>query len=202
MFFRVIKEIKDNPTHFFKNDRKDVALIGKKLNNSKDGNIGIMKNSGEIIRTNKNRNGDLERLQRKQLKNYEKDGTIAGTPAPAATRPNNEVDGEIIKNRTNNKTIPQQTIKKLKQVKRQNNTPSICKNTQTQGKNYIKLTTKLKNKGAKMANETIDTSKLISDYKLIEAAIISENLIFDKAIKYLDSSFNDKTLAPKDKISI
>lgn len=53
-----------------------------------------------------------------------------------------------------------------------------------------------------MANETIDTSKLISDYKLIEAAIIGENSIFDKAIKYLDSSFNDKTLAPKDKISI
>ncbi|MEE3705494.1 hypothetical protein V2I29_07930 [Campylobacter sp. CX2-8023-23] len=45
----------------------------------------------------------------------------------------------------------------------------------------------------------LDTNKLISDYKQIEASIISENSIFDKAIKYLDDSFNDKTLAPKDK---
>ncbi|MEE3704028.1 hypothetical protein V2I29_00330 [Campylobacter sp. CX2-8023-23] len=48
----------------------------------------------------------------------------------------------------------------------------------------------------------LDTNKLISDYKQIEASIISENSIFDKAIKYLDDSFNDKTLAPKDKITI
>lgn len=109
--FRVIKEIKDNPTHFFKNYDDDIALIGKKLNNNKDGNIGIVKNSGEIIHANKNRSGDLDRLQRKQLKNYEKDGAIAGTPAPATTRPNNGVEGEIIKNRTNAQTIPNQSIK-------------------------------------------------------------------------------------------
>ncbi|WP_086297716.1 DUF3519 domain-containing protein [Campylobacter devanensis] len=109
--FRVIKEIKDNPTHFFKNYDDDIALIGKKLNNNKDGNIGIVKDSGEIIHANKNRSGDLDRLQRKQLKNYEKDGAIAGTPAPATTRPNNGVEGEIIKNRTNAKTIPNQSIK-------------------------------------------------------------------------------------------
>ncbi|WP_086240374.1 hypothetical protein [Campylobacter devanensis] len=109
--FRVIKEIKDNPTHFFKNYDDDIALIGKKLNNNKDGNIGIVKDSGEIIHANKNRSGDLDRLQRKQLKNYEKDGAIAGTPAPATTRPNNGVEGEIIKNRTNAQTIPNQSIK-------------------------------------------------------------------------------------------
>ncbi|WP_086242494.1 hypothetical protein [Campylobacter porcelli] len=48
----------------------------------------------------------------------------------------------------------------------------------------------------------LDTNKLISDYKQIEASIVSENSIFDKAIKYLNDSFNDKTLAPKDKITI
>ncbi|TWO29235.1 hypothetical protein XK09_04560 [Campylobacter lanienae] len=40
-----------------------------------------------------------------------KDGAIAGTPAPATTRPNNGVEGEIIKNRTNAQTIPNQSIK-------------------------------------------------------------------------------------------
>ncbi|MCR8690625.1 MULTISPECIES: hypothetical protein [Campylobacter] len=53
-----------------------------------------------------------------------------------------------------------------------------------------------------MANLDLDTSKLVNDYKQIEATIISENSIFDKAIKYLESSFNDKSLAPKDKITI
>lgn len=53
-----------------------------------------------------------------------------------------------------------------------------------------------------MANLDLDTSKLVDDYKQIEATIISENSIFDKTIKYLESSFNDKSLAPKDKITI
>ncbi len=53
-----------------------------------------------------------------------------------------------------------------------------------------------------MANLDLDTSKLVDDYKQIEAVIISENSIFDKTIKYLESSFNDKSLAPKDKITI
>lgn len=53
-----------------------------------------------------------------------------------------------------------------------------------------------------MANLDLDTSKLVNDYKQIEATIISENSIFDKTIKYLESSFNDKSLAPKDKITI
>ncbi|MPB72136.1 hypothetical protein CFT13S00388_09010 [Campylobacter fetus subsp. testudinum] len=118
--FRVIKEIKDNPTHFFKNDRDDVALIGKTLNSDKDGNIGIVKESGEIIHANKNRSGDLERLKRKQIDIYKKDGAIAGTPAPATTRPNNGVDGEIIQNRTDETIIPNQTIKQAETTKNKN----------------------------------------------------------------------------------
>ncbi|MDD5786426.1 hypothetical protein [Campylobacter lanienae] len=53
-----------------------------------------------------------------------------------------------------------------------------------------------------MVNLDLDTSKLVGDYKQIEATIISDNSIFDKTIKYLESSFNDKSLAPKDKITI
>ena len=53
-----------------------------------------------------------------------------------------------------------------------------------------------------MANLDLDTSKLMDAYKQIEAVIISENSIFDKTIKYLQSSFNDKSLAPQDKITI
>lgn len=73
-------------------------------------------NVSDEIGINKNRSGDLDRLQRKQLKNYEKDGAIAGTPAPATTRPNDGVEGEIIKNRTNAETIPNQNIKEVENL--------------------------------------------------------------------------------------
>ncbi|ANE34341.1 hypothetical protein CHL_0994 [Campylobacter hyointestinalis subsp. lawsonii CCUG 27631] len=48
----------------------------------------------------------------------------------------------------------------------------------------------------------LDTTKLIEDYKKIESAIVDDSSIFAKTLKYLEDSFNDKTLAPKDKISI
>ncbi|CUU81910.1 Uncharacterised protein [Campylobacter hyointestinalis subsp. hyointestinalis] len=55
-----------------------------------------------------------------------------------------------------------------------------------------------------MADEVLnlDTTKLIEDYKKIENAIVDDSSIFAKTLKYLEDSFNDKTLAPKDKISI
>ncbi|WP_038453536.1 hypothetical protein [Campylobacter iguaniorum] len=105
--FRVIKEIKDNPTHFFKNTNDEITLIGKKLQNGKDGNIGVVKDTGEIIHTNKNRNGDLQRLKRKQTEIYNRQGVVAGTPAPATTQ---KVDGELLTT-PNVDIIPQSTTK-------------------------------------------------------------------------------------------
>ena len=75
--FRVIKEIKDNPTHFFKNNRDDAALISKELKDEKAGNIVIKKDDGEIVHVNKTRKSDLARLQR----NNEK--ALEGTPTPS-----------------------------------------------------------------------------------------------------------------------
>lgn len=75
--FRVIKEIKENPTHFFKNNRDDAALIAKELKDGKAGNIVIKKDDGEIVHVNKTRKGDLARLQR----NNEK--ALEGTPTPS-----------------------------------------------------------------------------------------------------------------------
>lgn len=75
--FRVIKEIKENPTHFFKNNRDDAALIAKEFKDGKAGNIVIKKDDGEIVHVNKTRKGDLARLQR----NNEK--ALEGTPTPS-----------------------------------------------------------------------------------------------------------------------
>jgi hypothetical protein len=75
--FRVIKEIKDNPTHFFKNNRDDAALIAKELKDGKAGNIVIKKDDGRIVHVNKTRKNDIARLQR----NNEK--ALEGTPTPS-----------------------------------------------------------------------------------------------------------------------
>ncbi|WP_086245250.1 hypothetical protein [Campylobacter devanensis] len=102
--FRVIKEIKDNPTHFFKNYDDDVALIGKQINDNKFANIGIVKNDGEIIHANKNKIKDLDRLQRRNKE------MLTGTPLPATTRANNSMGGDLLQH-SNAQTIPNQSIK-------------------------------------------------------------------------------------------
>ena len=100
--FRVIKEIKDNPTHFFKNNRDDAALIAKELKDGKAGNIVIKKDDGRIVHVNKTRKSDIARLQR----NNEK--ALEGTPTPSI------LDAEINPAQTrrfaatpNDKIIPQ-----------------------------------------------------------------------------------------------
>jgi len=69
--FRVIKEIKDNPTHFFKNNRDDIALVTKVLDDGSIGKVGIVKDGGKIGHVSKSSNKkELRRLQdvnKKQL---------------------------------------------------------------------------------------------------------------------------------------
>ncbi|MBR8466178.1 hypothetical protein KDE13_07480 [Campylobacter sp. faydin G-140] len=65
--FRVIKEIKDNPTHFFKNNNERNALIGKELKNGKFGEVGINKESGQIIHTTQiNKEKIIKELNKRQ----------------------------------------------------------------------------------------------------------------------------------------
>ena len=57
--FRLIKEIKENPTHFFTNYRLDYALIVKRLKDDKIGKLAIDKQSGEVRHATKVRQRDL-----------------------------------------------------------------------------------------------------------------------------------------------
>ncbi|KEA43912.1 hypothetical protein CR67_07035, partial [Campylobacter hyointestinalis subsp. hyointestinalis] len=115
--FRVIKEIKDNPTHFFKNYNDKVALIGKQINNDKFANIGIVKNDGEIIHANKNKIKDLERLQRRNKE------MLTGTPLPATTQANSSMGGDLLQH-SNTQTIPNQTIKEAENLAKTQATPT------------------------------------------------------------------------------
>ncbi|EJO7225777.1 hypothetical protein NUC48_001495 [Campylobacter coli] len=97
--FKVIKEIKDNPTHFFKNYDDEVALIDKPLKDDKVGNIAIKKDSGKIIHINKTKGKDLERLNRRNK------AMLTGTPTPATTKGSTtNVEGDLLQHSFKNST--------------------------------------------------------------------------------------------------
>ena len=80
--FRLLKEIKNNPTHFFKNNLPDIALIAKVLEDGSVGKLGIVKESGLVGHlsksTNKNEMDRLRKVNEKELK--------VGTPYPTLQR--------------------------------------------------------------------------------------------------------------------
>ncbi|EIS1387690.1 hypothetical protein LY488_001187 [Campylobacter coli] len=97
--FKVIKEIKDNPTHFFKNYDDEVALIAKPLKDDKVGNIAIKKDSGKIIHINKTKGKDLKRLNRRNK------AMLTGTPTPATTKGSTtNVEGDLLQHSFKNST--------------------------------------------------------------------------------------------------
>ncbi|EIT3056115.1 hypothetical protein MTK16_000794 [Campylobacter coli] len=122
--FKVIKEIKDNPTHFFKNYDDEVALIAKPLKDDKVGNIAIKKDSGKIIHINKTKGKDLERLNRRNK------AMLTGTPTPATTKGSTtNVEGDLLQHSFKNstQTKPKKNLMddikeniKAKEVKRKN----------------------------------------------------------------------------------
>ena len=67
--FRVIKEIKDNPTHFFKNNNDRNALLVKNLKEGKSGEIAVRKTDGQIVHATINNEKRLDRLQKRNKEN-------------------------------------------------------------------------------------------------------------------------------------
>ena len=69
--FRLLVEIKNDPTHFFKNNRPDMALITKILKDGSIGKLGIVKDSGHVGHatksTHKNEIDRLERMNKEEL---------------------------------------------------------------------------------------------------------------------------------------
>nr|DAN83823.1 MAG TPA: hypothetical protein [Caudoviricetes sp.] len=67
--FHVIKEIKDNPTHFFKNNNDRNALLVKNLKEGKSGEIAVRKKDGQIVHATINNEKRLDRLQKRNKEN-------------------------------------------------------------------------------------------------------------------------------------
>lgn len=108
--YRTILEIKNNPTHFFKNNRPDMALIAKRLEDNSLGKMGIVKDSGKIGHLSKStRDNELARLQRINTEQLQ-----AGSPYPAPVSSNKlpqHGDGASALSGADENILPQRPLK-------------------------------------------------------------------------------------------
>ena len=86
--FRLIREIKNDPTHFFTNNRLDYALIVKRLKNNKIGKLAIDKQSGEARHATRVKDKDLKRLDRVSKEKSENAGIIQTFARPGSKNEN------------------------------------------------------------------------------------------------------------------
>ena len=87
--FKLIKEIKENPTHFFTNYRLDYALIVKRLEDNKIGKLAVDKQSGEAKHATRVKDKDLKRLDRVSKEKSENAGIIQ-----TFTRPGSKLENQ------------------------------------------------------------------------------------------------------------
>ena len=115
--YRLLKEIKNNPTYFFKNNRPDMALIVKVLGDGSVGKLGIVKESGHVgplsKSTNKNEMDRLRKVNEKELK--------VGSPYPTLQRADNNQVGPTAGAKStfsssNGSIIPKQAQEEFKKL--------------------------------------------------------------------------------------
>ena len=117
--FRLIREIKNEPTHFFNNNRLDYALIVKRVGDNKIGKLAVDKESGEVKHATKVKEKDIKRLDRISRENS-KDAGIIQTFIQPGSKSNSELGlpKEIIPKQTQelNKTFKNQKDKNTKTI--------------------------------------------------------------------------------------
>ncbi|EAK3709109.1 hypothetical protein CEC34_07290 [Campylobacter coli] len=124
--FKLIKEIKENPTFFYKNNRMDIALIAKRLNDNKLGKLGINKDTGEVRHVTKVKEKDLTRLEKVSKKNTKENVGIIQTFIQPGSKNDNSLNG-LPNNPNSTQTKPKKNLMddikeniKAKEVKKKN----------------------------------------------------------------------------------
>ncbi|EOA0725113.1 hypothetical protein ACHJ2L_001326 [Campylobacter coli] len=124
--FKLIKEIKENPTFFYKNNRMDIALIAKRLNDNKLGKLGVNKDTGEVRHVTKVKEKDLTRLEKVSKKNTKENVGIIQTFIQPGSKNDNSLNG-LPNNPNSTQTKPKKNLMddikeniKAKEVKKKN----------------------------------------------------------------------------------
>ncbi|EKM3883273.1 hypothetical protein PUT19_001398 [Campylobacter jejuni] len=107
--FKLIKEIKVNPTFFYKNNRIDIALIAKRLNDNKLGKLGVNKNTGEVRHITKVKEKDLARLEKVSKKNTKENVGIIQTFIQPGSKNENSLNG-LPNNPNSTQTKPKKNL--------------------------------------------------------------------------------------------
>ena len=106
--FKLVREIKNEPTHFFNNNRLDYALVAKRLNGKKIGKLAIDKESGEVKHATKVKEKDIKRLDRISRENSKNTGIIQ-----TFIQPGSKSNSEL---RLPNEIIPKQIQEEYKKL--------------------------------------------------------------------------------------
>ncbi|ENT5877178.1 hypothetical protein ACFD9K_001044 [Campylobacter coli] len=107
--FKLIKEIKENPTFFYKNNRMDIALIAKRLNDNKLGKLGVNKDTGEVRHITKVKEKDLTRLEKVSKKNTKENVGIIQTFIQPGSKNDNSLNG-LPNNPNSTQTKPKKNL--------------------------------------------------------------------------------------------
>ncbi|EAK0763543.1 hypothetical protein AXG22_01490 [Campylobacter coli] len=107
--FKLIKEIKENPTFFYKNNRMDIALIAKRLNDNKLGKLGVNKDIGEVRHVTKVKEKDLTRLEKVSKKNTKENVGIIQTFIQPGSKNDNSLNG-LPNNPNSTQTKPKKNL--------------------------------------------------------------------------------------------
>ncbi|ENT9844157.1 hypothetical protein ACFBCD_000550 [Campylobacter coli] len=107
--FKLIKEIKENPTFFYKNNRMDIALIAKRLNDNKLGKLGVNKDTGEVRHVTKVKEKDLARLEKVSKKNTKENVGIIQTFIQPGSKNDNSLNG-LPNNPNSTQTKPKKNL--------------------------------------------------------------------------------------------
>ena len=106
--FKLVREIKNEPTHFFNNNRLDYALIVKRVGDNKIGKLAVDKESGEVKHATKVKEKDIKRLDRISRENSKNTGIIQ-----TFIQPGSKSNSEL---RLPNEIIPKQTQEEYKKL--------------------------------------------------------------------------------------
>ncbi|MGG7049261.1 MULTISPECIES: PBECR2 nuclease fold domain-containing protein, partial [unclassified Campylobacter] len=172
--YKMLVQIKNNPTHFFKNNRPDMALIAKILQDGSVGKMAIVKDSGKVSHITKStKDRELKRLQ-----NVNERELGAGSPYPtqqsSKTLPANG-DGAKAHSLATDEIILQQELKS-----------EISSQISLDGINDVVKNLAQNRDIALKLNPKADILNLVNDFKEpIKTPLFTSKISLDKMLNHL-----------------
>lgn len=188
--YKTMIEVKNNPTHFFKNNRPDMGLITKRLRDNSLGKVAIVKDSGVVGHVTKStRKNELNRLynvNRREL------GVGSPYPTPQSTRAlvpehgdgvntlSPTTSGSIIPNQSLNHNITKDDI--LKEIANLRNQGFKFGNDMDENLNLV--LNKIKNDRLNATNNTqMPNNELLPPINQLDNPNIKDDFITQNATK-------------------